>query len=223
MAHSSGMMERTRILIADDHPLMRGALRQAVAQTLASAEILEAGTLDATVDQLRRQSSVEPIDLLLLDLHMPAMRGLLGLLLLRTEFPALPVIVVSAAEDADTIGRAQDYGASGYVPKSTPIDSISAAIRAVLAGGEWFPRRDTPRPTDDAELAQRLSALTPQQCRVLMMLSDGKLNKQIAWDMGVTEATVKAHVTVILRKLGVVSRTQAVIAARRFDVAPPAA
>lgn len=212
---------RIRVVIADDHPLMRGALCQAVLQAVPGADITEADMLSKAVDAVRLHPPDAPCDLVLLDLHMPGMNGFSGLFLLRAEFHALPVLVVSACDDADTIRRAQQYGASGFVSKSARIDQIATAIHAVLAGDIWFADTASTPPgrfRDEADLAHKIASLTPQQLRVLLMITEGKLNKQIAWEIGVSEATVKAHVTMILRKLHVSSRTQAVIVARRLDV-----
>ena len=209
------------ILIADDHPMMRGALAQLVAGALPDTEILEAASLDQVIAAVGAHPTPAGIDLLLLDLNMPGMNGFSGLLLIRAEFPALPVIVISASEDAETIGRAFDYGASGFIPKSAPGERLAEAIGAVLAGDLWFPEHGEPgERAEDADLATRLAALTPQQLRVFMMVAEGRLNKQIAHELAITEATVKAHVTMILRKLGVANRTQAVIAGARLRIEP---
>jgi DNA-binding NarL/FixJ family response regulator len=216
------MAEARRILIADDHPMMRSALAQLVARALPDTEVLEAATLDQVITTVRARPSRASIDLVLLDLNMPGMNGFTGLVLIRAEFPALPVIIISASEDALTISRALDYGAAGFIPKSAPGDRLAGAILAVLAGDLWFP--DHGEPGDraaDIDLAARLAALTPQQLRVFMMLAEGRLNKQIAHQLEITEATVKAHVTMILRKLGVGNRTQAVVAAARLLAEPP--
>lgn len=205
------------ILVADDHPLMRAALCQSVAGTMTGLTTVEASTFAEVEAALKRETS---IDAILLDLHMPGMNGLIGLVLLRNEYPAIPVIVVSAMEDASTIQRAMEYGASGFVPKSAPITHIGDAIRAVLDGAIWLPGTAKSAPTGDADLASRVAGLTPQQLRVLAGIAEGKLNKQIAYEMGVVETTVKAHVTVILRRLGVVSRTQAAIVASRLALTP---
>jgi DNA-binding NarL/FixJ family response regulator len=208
------MADRNCILIADDHPLMRSALAQAVCQALPPSDIVEAGTLEEVVQAIRARAAEVPIDLILLDLNMPGMSGFSGFFLIRLEFPAIPVIIVSASEDPATVGRASDYGASGFIPKSAPCEQIAEAIHTVLNGDLWFPAQPGIfSRNEDAELAERLAAFTPQQLRVFTMIAEGKLNKQIAHEIGVTEATVKAHVTMILRKLGVTSRTQAVIAA----------
>jgi DNA-binding NarL/FixJ family response regulator len=210
------------ILIADDHPLMRAALRQTVAQAFPGALILEAGSFDQAMEAIAAQDGA--IDLILLDLHMPGMNGFIGLFLLRGEYPAIPVIIVSALEDPVTVQRALGYGASGFVPKSAPVDRIAEALRTVLDGGDWFPDLGDPAPpeeSDEPDFAARIGTLTPQQLRVLAGITAGKLNKQIAFEMAVSEATVKAHVTVILRKLGLYSRTQVIIAAGRLVVEAP--
>jgi DNA-binding NarL/FixJ family response regulator len=207
-----------RILIADDHPLMRSALRQAVTQAFAGVEVAEA----ARYDQLRALlSQGEEPDLVLLDLHMPGTSGFIGLMMLRSEHPAVPVIVVSAAEDAVTVRRSIDYGASGFVPKSAPIAQVAEAIRAVLGGQIWTPSAETAGGCGDGGLAERVVNLTPQQLRVLAGMAEGKLNKQIAHEMAIAEQTVKDHVTVILRKLGASNRTQAIVIASQLSLRPP--
>ncbi|WP_119460383.1 response regulator transcription factor [Rhodospirillaceae bacterium SYSU D60014] len=206
-------MTAWRIVIADDHPLFRDALRQAIAEMLPGAEIAEAGSLDDV--QMTLEATPET-DLLLLDLNMPGMQGFSGLLFLRTQFPAVPIAIISANEEPQVMRRAFAFGAAGYVPKSAGPDKIRAALAAVLAGETWLPPGVGPEmcETDkEAGLATRLASLTPQQIRVLMMLSQGRLNKQIAYELSVSEATVKAHVSAILQKLRVENRTQAVILA----------
>lgn len=211
------MAEGARILIADDHPLVRGALREAVAGAVPGARIGEAGDLQALVAELENDDDA---DLVLLDLTMPGVRGYSGLMYLRAQHPGVPVVVVSGNEDREVIRRCIDFGASGYIPKTCNVETMRAAIRAVLDGGAWTPPDvDLTRPADKdtADIVRRLAALTPQQVRVLMMLSEGLLNKQIAYELSVSEATVKAHVSAILQKLGVESRTQAVIAAGKIE------
>lgn len=208
-------MAATRIVIVDDHPLFRRALNQALASSLPSVEIIEAGSLDELTATLAVDSLV---DLVLLDLSMPGVQGLSGLLFLRAQYPEIPVVVVSASEDAATIRGAIGFGASGYVPKSQPVDDIRTAVRKVLEGEIWVPPDvDLEQGVEANELVARLSTLTPQQVRVLMMLGEGLLNKQIAYRLNVSEATIKAHVSAILQKLGVDSRTQAVIAINKLD------
>jgi DNA-binding NarL/FixJ family response regulator len=207
-----------RLVIADDHPLFRGALREAVAGLLDHAEINEAGSFDEIARLLDRGAEV---DLILLDLRMPGVRGFSGLMYLRAQYPSVPIIVVSANDDPAVIRRCMEFGTSGFIPKTLGIDTIRAAIARVLEGGIWTPPDfdlQAGADEDTADLMVRLSSLTPQQVRVLMMLSEGLLNKQIAFELGVSEATVKAHVSAILQKLGVDSRTQAVIAAAKIEL-----
>lgn len=206
-----------RLIIADDHPLFRGALREAVSGLLAGAEIAEAGTFEEAAALLDRGGE---IDLALLDLAMPGVRGFSGLMYLRAQYPSVPVVVVSASDDPAVIRRCMDFGASGFIPKTLDVESMRAAISRVLEGGVWTPPDvdlESRADAESADLMARLATLTPQQVRVLMMLSEGLLNKQIAFQLGVSEATVKAHVSAILQKLGVESRTQAVITAAKIE------
>ncbi len=215
-----------RLVIADDHPLFRGALREAVSGLFERAEIAEAGTFDEVSKLLEKGADV---DLVLLDLTMPGARGFSGLMYLRAQYPSVPVVVVSANDDPAVIRRCMSFGASGFIPKTLGTDDMRQAIARVLKGGVWTPPDVDLGAGSDAEateLMARLSTLTPQQVRVLMMLSEGLLNKQIAFELSVSEATVKAHVSAILQKLGVESRTQAVIAAAKIEIGhrpPPAA
>jgi DNA-binding NarL/FixJ family response regulator len=204
-------------MIADDHPLFRGALREAVTGLLDRVDILEAGTFDEVSDLLERGHDV---DLIMLDLKMPGVRGFSGLMYMRAQYPSVPVIVVSANEDPAVIRRCMDFGASGFIPKTLGVEAMRAAVRGVLSGDVWTPPDvdlDAGSDVEITELMTRMATLTPQQVRVLMMLSEGLLNKQIAFQLGVSEATVKAHVSAILQKLGVESRTQAVIAAAKIE------
>ena len=206
-----------RLVIADDHPLFRGALREAVAGLVSRASTAEAGTFDEVSKLLDQNGDV---DLLLLDLTMPGARGLSGLMYLRAQYPSVPVVVVSANDDPAVIRRCMDFGASGFIPKTLGIEAMREAISCVLGGEIWIPPDVTLGGGVDEETAAlvgRLATLTPQQVRVLMMLSEGLLNKQIAYELSVSEATVKAHVSAILQKLGVDSRTQAVIAAAKIE------
>lgn len=202
-------------MIADDHPLFRGAMREAISGLLEKVDITEAGTFDDVVELLSGD-----VDLVLLDLAMPGVRGFSGLMYMRAQYPSVPVIVVSANDDPAAIRRCMEFGASGFIPKTLGVDTMRAAISRVLSGGVWTPPDvDLSAGADfeAAELMGRMASLTAQQVRVLMMLSEGLLNKQIAYQLGVSEATVKAHVSAILQKLGVESRTQAVIAAAKIE------
>lgn len=213
-----------RLVIADDHPLFRGAMREAVSGLFERVEIAEAGSFEQISELLDRGGDV---DLILLDLAMPGVRGFSGLLYLRAQYPSVPVVVVSATDDPGVIRRCMDFGAAGYIPKTLGVDVMRQGIMAVLHGGLWTPPDidldAAADPETSASLA-RFATLTPQQVRVLMMLSEGLLNKQIAYELSVSEATVKAHVSAILQKLGVESRTQAVIAASKIEIGqwPPA-
>jgi len=205
-------MGKYHYLIADDHPLFRGALRQALEGMDDDITISEAASFDEAIEAVK--SAVET-DLVLLDLAMPGSQGFSGLVYMRAEFPQVPVVIVSATEDAATMRRSLDFGASGYIPKSVGVEQIRGAVKIILSGAIWAPPELDLDPQDDGEdtrVASRLATLTPQQLRVLMMLNRGLLNKQIAYKLNVSEATVKAHVSAILQKLGVESRTQAVIA-----------
>jgi DNA-binding NarL/FixJ family response regulator len=209
--------EQYRLVIADDHPLFRGALREAVTGLFEHVDIAEAGTFNEAAELLERGGD---IDLVLLDLTMPGVRGFSGLMYLRAQYPGVPVIVVSANDDPAVIRRCMEFGASGFIPKTLGVEAMRGAITRILGGGVWTPPDVDLAAGSDAEIAAlmaRMASLTPQQVRVLMMLSEGLLNKQIAYQLGVSEATVKAHVSAILQKLGVESRTQAVIAAAKIE------
>jgi DNA-binding NarL/FixJ family response regulator len=208
-----------RVLIADDHPLVVGGLRQAVLAAAPDAEITVAHDFDSMAAALEASPDT---DLVLLDLTMPGVRGFSGLLFLRSERPSTPVVVVSGNEDRAVIRHCMEFGAAGYIPKSNSLETMRIAIAQVLEGGRWTPPDFDPGSQPNREssaMARRLASLTPQQIRVLMMLSQGLLNKQIAYELGVSEATVKAHVSAILQKLGVESRTQAVILATKIETA----
>ena len=209
----------SRILIADDHPLVRDALRSAVLYSCQAQEIHEAGCLDDVVGTLAVKGE---LDLVLLDLNMPGMNGLTGLVALRKQFPTIPIAVVSAHEDRKVMLEAVRCGAAGFIPKSTPRDAIAGALRQILAGEVYLPpsveEGVEAEDEETAEIARRLSTLTAQQLRVLEMLGTGKLNKEIAFELSITETTVKAHVSAILQKLKVYSRTQAVVFANRLQL-----
>ncbi|MGI9415271.1 MAG: response regulator [Hyphomicrobiales bacterium] len=210
-------MSGYRILIADDHPLFRDALKHALIDAFDDLHINEAGSLDGVNEMLGEDDNY---DLILLDLKMPGVKGFSGLMYLRAQYPAVPVVIVSANEDIGVIRSSLDFGASGFIPKSAGADRIRSAVSDVMKGEIWVPPEldlSAPIDSESTQLAAKLSTLTPQQVRVLMMLSEGLLNKQIAYELSVSEATVKAHVSAILQKLDVDSRTQAVIVAGKID------
>lgn len=204
----------TRVLIADDHPMVRRALRESLLQSFGdSFEVLEAGSVASACEALVKTS----VDLLLLDLSMPGMEGARTLQVLRTDFPSVPILVVSAIEEPQVMRQTMDLGVAGFLPKSSPFGTITDAVRAVLAGELWFPDLGAPEVEPEQAPAARISELTPQQRCVLELVCQGKPNKEIAAELHVTEATIKAHVTQILHKLGVRSRTQAALLARQLS------
>lgn len=215
----------TRLLIADDHPLFRLALVQAVREVMPEADLLEADTLMAA----RAVLAANPdIDLVLLDLHMPGNRGLMGLVELRAEYPSIAVALISANDDPAVIRRALNYGAAGYIPKRADLNAIKTGLRAVLNCEEYVPEdlraavAAGQSSNADRELAERLSSLTPQQLRVLVLVAEGQLNKQIADALTIQERTVKAHLTAIFEKLGVRNRTQASAILHQLETGDPA-
>ncbi|WP_243050132.1 response regulator transcription factor [Dyella sp. RRB7] len=211
----------TRLLIADDHPLFRAALRQAAQESVADCTVMEAADLAGALQTLAADPD---IDLVLLDLHMPGSQGLSGLATLRGQHPGVAVLVVSAHDEPRTVRRALDHGAAGFIPKSASPVEIADAIRNVLDCGSWLPpalaQAVASMPADpvDIDLATRLARLTEQQYRVLALLGEGLLNKQIADRLAIQERTVKAHVTAIFEKLGVRNRTQAGVMLRSLDL-----
>ncbi|HYE43578.1 MAG TPA: response regulator transcription factor [Caulobacteraceae bacterium] len=196
-----------RIVVADDHPLFRSALRSALERAAPGSEIAECSTLAEAQAAL----AAAPADLLLLDLKMSDCQGFAGLAAVRSDHPALPVAIVSATEDAATVRQALAFGAAAFIPKSAALPEMVTALRAVLDGESWAPPEGSDEPS---EHERRVASLTPSQLRILAGLQNGRLNKQIAHDLGVSEATIKAHLTGVFRKLGVQNRTQAVLAAQ---------
>jgi len=211
------MIQPEKIIIADDHPLFRQALLGTLKAKLTYTTWLEAQTIEELEQQLTNHNDS---DLLLLDLNIPGAHGFNTLIHVRNHFPQIPVVIVSAHEDHDTISKAMEYGAAGFVPKSTPVDDIYSAIVAVLSGNIWLPAsfEQSQNKNEDSNIAERVASLTQQQYRILMMFAQGMLNKQIAYDLNVSEATIKAHATAIFRKLDVRNRTQAVIAIAQLDL-----
>ena len=206
-----------RAIIADDHPLFRAAMKQALSDSLES-DIIEASSFSQLEQQLKQFPQIE---LVFLDLSMPGNRGLTGLTVLRSQFPDILVVIVSANEDTRVIRQAMALGASGYIPKSVPLPEWQTAVTTVLSGDNWLPEsmRAINLSEPDAEMsdfANKLEQLTPQQFKVLQCIADGLLNKQIAYELGVQETTIKQHASAILRKLKCVNRTQAGILFRQM-------
>ena len=211
------MIQPQKIIIADDHPLFRQALLGTLKNKLIQTQWLEAETIAELDQQLQNNNDS---DLLLLDLNIPGAHGFSTLIHVRNHFPQIPVVIVSAHEDQKTISKAMKYGAAGFVPKSTPVDDIFNAIVTVLSGEIWLPKtfQGTSENLEVTDVAERVASLTQQQYRILTMFAQGLLNKQIAYDLNVSEATIKAHATAIFRKLDVRNRTQAVIAIAQLDL-----
>ncbi|SDH32821.1 regulatory protein, luxR family [Vibrio xiamenensis] len=203
------------IIIADDHPLFRNALFQSVHMAISGANLLEADSLDALLTLLSK-SDIDP-DLLLLDLKMPGANGMSGLIQLRSEYPDLPIVVISASEEPAVVTQVKRHGAFGFIPKSSDMRELVSALNTVLNGEPFFPEELIINAPESDNLSDKLATLTPQQYKVLTMLSDGLLNKQIAYELNVSEATIKAHMTAIFRKLDVKNRTQAVILLQQLE------
>ncbi len=207
-------MSLVRVLVADDHPLFRAAVLHALREEIDVGQTLEVASVSALTEAL----AVHPdVDLVLLDLTMPGARGFSSLVWLRGERPDIPVIVISSNDHPRVIRRAQQFGAAGFIPKSAPAEAIRTAVTAVMGGDTCFPPLAAERSERDAQLAARLARLTPQQFRVLLCVADGLLNKQIAYELGLAENTVKVHVTAILKKLECNSRTQAALLVKALE------
>ncbi|WP_371194175.1 response regulator transcription factor [Glaciecola sp. SC05] len=209
------------LLIADDHPLYRDALKGALSMGFDNLNILESGDLNSTVAVLQANEA----DLLMLDLHMPGSSDLFGFLHIQKSFPDLPIAVVSGTEDAALISKIVGLGAMGFIPKTASAADIKDAVTNMLEGDVWVPEsvRQQIQDVDEtfSELAENVASLTPSQYKVLCYMRDGLLNKQIGYNLDIAEATVKAHVTAIFRKLGINNRTQAVLIASQLQLEPP--
>jgi len=200
-------MNNETILIADDHPLFRQALSVMLHSRFSTARLLEAETIPELEQVLAQQS----VDLLLLDLDIPGAQGFNTLINIRQQYPDLGVIIVSGIEDSETINKAMHHGAAGFIPKSSTVDNMAHAIARVFSGELWAPHLNDSETSDNA-IDDKISLLTPQQNKILLMIGEGLLNKQIAHELGLTESTIKSHTSIIFLKLGVRNRTQAVIA-----------
>lgn len=214
-------MATYEILIADDHPLFRSALRQAVTLGLGpDVRLVEVASIAELETHLSDKSDW---DLVLLDLNMPGAYGFSGLVLLRGQYPQIPVVMVSAQEEAAVVVKSREFGASGFIPKSSTLEQIQDAVQKVLDGEVWWPPQAFEKVDVSAEAkaaSEGLASLTPQQFRVLTMVCEGLLNKQIAYELSVSEATIKAHVTAIFRKLNVRTRTQAALLLQQLESIP---
>lgn len=207
-----------KVLIADDHPLVRDALARTVRELEPGARIEQAGDFEALL-RLVLDSQAEPADLALLDLNMPGMNGIAGVRRLRDQVPTLPLVVASGQDDALTIRAVLGAGAVGFIPKSERPEVLLSALRLVLAGGVYVPARslDAAAPVA-ASPAAAAALLTPRQRDVLRALSRGQPNKLIARELGLTEGTVKIHIAAILRALQARNRTEALVRARELGL-----
>ena len=201
------------VLIADDHPLFRQALRLAVEKALPGARIVEAGTLAAAAAAAAEAADLR---LILLDLKMPGAVGYSGIALLHAERPDVPILVVSSADGAAAAEEVRAFGAIGFLHKGSDLDAIEAAVARSL-GGRPVVRAEA-RGDGAAAIRETVAGLTPTQLKVLLAVLDGQLNKQVAHNLGISEATVKAHMTAIMRKLDVRNRTQAALVARSLGL-----
>ncbi|MCP4954820.1 MULTISPECIES: response regulator [Photobacterium] len=202
------------IVIADDHPLFRNALFQSIHMAISGANLLEADSQDSLFALLDKSGD---IDLLLLDLKMPGSNGMSGLIQLRQQYPELAIVVISASEEDTVVQQVYSHGAFGFIPKSSDMHVLLSALKQILNGEPYFPTTINHNPHNQ-QLATKIAALTPQQYKVLTMLTEGLLNKQIAYELNVSEATIKAHMTAIFRKLEVKNRTQAVILLQQLEI-----
>ena len=202
------------VLIADDHPLFRQALALAVGQVLPDARIVEAGTLAAAA---HAATVAENLRLILLDLKMPGAVGYSGIAMLHAECPHVPILVVSSAEGAAAAEEVRAFGAIGFLPKDSDLAEIERAIGQALRGHALAPAASAAQSPLDG-IRREVAELTPMQFKVLLAVLDGQLNKQIAHGLGISEATVKAHMTAIMRKLDVSNRTQAALVARSLGL-----
>tara|TARA_R110000751_G_scaffold55346_1_gene118681 strand:- start:79546 stop:80181 length:636 start_codon:yes stop_codon:yes gene_type:complete len=207
-----------KFLIADDHPLYREALIAALSPLFEMIEIVQADSLDSTLEALQNNTD---FDLVLLDLNMPGCENFYGLLRVSQDFPQVPVAVVSASDSSEVISKVINLGAKGFIPKATATDIIANALKQIMEGKSWLPEgvdisieKDVPV----IDIAKLVGELTPKQFQVLKLLQDGLLNKQIAFDLNITEATVKAHISAVFRKLNVNTRTQAVLLLKHLDI-----
>ncbi|NQY37949.1 MAG: response regulator transcription factor [Alteromonadaceae bacterium] len=216
-------MTQPKVIIADDHPLFRAALKQAVVESFSATDILETDNFTSLLKIVEQTPSLE---IVFLDLHMPGNNGFTGLSQLRNHYPDLVVIMVSSDDNPEIMRKAIDLGAAAFIPKSADLVTISNAISCVLEGEEWLPEnvensfdsQSVNAINEHQRLAKQLSKLTPQQYIVLTYIADGQLNKQIAYDLDIKETTVKKHVSAILAKLQVNNRTLAGLAYQQLHL-----
>lgn len=208
-----------KFLIADDHPLFRDALKGALSSCFTDVRFLESESLDTTIDVLRKNRKVS---IIILDLNMPGCDNFYGLLRVKEVFPDIPIVVLSASDSVQTVSQVMAFGADGFIPKTTATPMIKDALLAVLKGEKWLPEGMAAAllevDGDAKDIAVKLKELTPKQFQVLKLVKDGLMNKQIASKLHVTEATIKAHIGVIFKKLEVKTRTQIVLAVEKLQL-----
>jgi len=197
-----------KVLIADDHPLFRNALKQVLVGQSLPMHVHESQDFGSTIEALKNDID---FDLLFLDLNMPGNQGLAGISTIRAQFPNTLIIVVSADEQEHTITKCVKLGASAYIPKSVDMNEIMQAVSNVLEGEQWLPNgyQLTEQGPSEKAFFSQLEQLTPHQLKVLGLIAEGLLNKQIAYELNISESTVKQHASAVLKKLGVYNRTQA--------------
>lgn len=202
------MFDNMKIILADDHPLFRQALTITLKSHFNDAEIFDAQTIPELEQHLQNKIDA---DLLLLDLDIPGAQGFNSLITIRRSYPELGIVIISGFEDKETISKAMSFGAAGFIPKSTPVPDMVIAIKEVLNGKLWTRDGDFSGNIQVTIADEKISTLTPKQHKILLMFADGLLNKQIAYELGLSESTIKSHASTIFLKLGVKNRTQAVI------------
>ena len=208
-----------KFLIADDHPLFREALISALRPLFDNVEIIQSDSLDSTLEALQQNSD---FDLILLDLNMPGCDSFYGLIRVSQDYPDVPVAVISASDSVEVVSKVMNIGAKGFIPKATPTHIIADALKQIMDGNNWLPEGMQTCIEPDApvvDIAKLVGELTPKQFKVLQLLQNGLLNKQIAFNLNITEATVKAHISAVFRKINVHTRTQAVLLLKNLDIA----
>jgi DNA-binding NarL/FixJ family response regulator len=209
------MFDKMKIIVADDHPLFRQALTITLNSNFEGANILDAQNIPELDQHLQSQDKA---DLLLLDLDIPGAQGFNSLIAIRRSHPDLGIVIISGFEDKETIHKAMSFGAAGFIPKSTPVPQMVVAIKEVLNGKLWTPDGEFNASTHVNNADEKIASLTPKQHEILLMFADGLLNKQIAYELGTSESTIKSHASIIFLKLGVRNRTQAVIALNELQI-----
>jgi DNA-binding NarL/FixJ family response regulator len=207
-----------KFLIADDHPLYREALILALRPLFKNIDFIQSDGLVSTLKALQQHLD---FDLVLLDLNMPGCDNFYGLIRVSQDFPHVPVAVISASDSVEVVSKVMSLGAKAFIPKATSTQTIADALKQIMDGNTWLPEGMQTSIEHDApviNIAKLVGELTPKQFQVLKLLQNGLLNKQIAFDLNITEATVKAHISAVFRKLNVNTRTQAVLLLQNLDI-----